>query len=172
MNVEEKIFMFENQIALLEAALGNAKTGTAMKSLEYRIKQTKKLLKSNYKFVEFDNKLNSMTKEDWENVEMNSMTSEDWDNWYENVEMKRINQNKMTAVEWLWNALLVSGFEEIKNVEGFYHLAKQKEKEQNNAKIQKAIELFEEAKRQADIAKDVIYLDGVLAVLDGIKNTN
>ena len=44
---------------------------------------------------EFDNKLNSMTKEDWENVEMNSMTSEDWDNWYENVEMKRINQNKM-----------------------------------------------------------------------------
>lgn len=49
---------------------------------------------------EFDNKLNSMTSEDWENVEMNSMTSEDWDNWYENVEMKRINQNKMTAVKW------------------------------------------------------------------------
>ena len=45
------------------------------------------------------------------------------------------------------------------------------EEEQNNAKIQKAIELFEEAKIQADIAKDVIYLDGVLAVLDGIKNT-
>ena len=49
--------------------------------------------------------------------------------------------------------------------------AKEMEEEQNNAKIQKAIELFEEAKIQADIAKDVIYLDGVLAVLDGIKNT-
>ena len=49
--------------------------------------------------------------------------------------------------------------------------AKEMEKEQSNAKIQKAIEVFEEAKRQADIAKDVIYLDGVLAVLDGIKNT-
>ena len=53
-----------------------------------------------------------------------------------------------------------------------YKKAKAMEKEQNNAKIQKAIELFEEAKRQADISKDVIYLDGVLAVLDGIKNTN
>ena len=50
--------------------------------------------------------------------------------------------------------------------------SKEMEKEQSNDKIQKAIELFEEAKRQADIAKDVIYLDGVLAVLDGIKNTN
>ena len=49
--------------------------------------------------------------------------------------------------------------------------AKEMEEEQNNAKIQKAIELFEEAKRQADTAKDVIYLDGVLAVLDVIKNT-
>ena len=53
-----------------------------------------------------------------------------------------------------------------------YKKAKAMENEQNNAKIQKAIELFEEAKRQADISKDVIYLDGVLAVLDGIKNTN
>jgi hypothetical protein len=51
MNVEEKIFMFENQIALLEAALENAKSVTVIKSLEYRIKQTKELLKSNYKSV-------------------------------------------------------------------------------------------------------------------------
>ena len=35
---------------------------------------------------EFDDKLNSMTKEDW-------------DNWYKNVEQKRINQNEMTAVD-------------------------------------------------------------------------
>ena len=51
MNVEEKIFMFENQIALLEAALENAKSVTVIKSLEYRIKQTNKLLRSNYKNV-------------------------------------------------------------------------------------------------------------------------
>ena len=51
MNVEEKIFMFENQIALLEAALENAKSVTVIKLLEYRIKQTKELLKSNYKSV-------------------------------------------------------------------------------------------------------------------------
>jgi hypothetical protein len=51
MNVEEKIFMFENQIALLVAALENAKSVAVMKTLEYRIKQTKELLKSNYKSV-------------------------------------------------------------------------------------------------------------------------
>jgi hypothetical protein len=51
MNVEEKIFMFENQIALLEAALERAASVTVAKSLEYRIKQTKELLKSNYKSV-------------------------------------------------------------------------------------------------------------------------
>ena len=51
MNVQEKIFMFENQIALLEAALETAASVAVIKSLEYRIKQTKGLLKSNYKSV-------------------------------------------------------------------------------------------------------------------------
>ena len=51
MNVEEKIFMFENQIALLVAALENAKSVAVVETLEYRIKQTKELLKSNYKSV-------------------------------------------------------------------------------------------------------------------------
>ena len=51
MNVQEKIFMFENQIALLEAALENAKSVTVIKSLEYRIKQTNMLLKTSYKSV-------------------------------------------------------------------------------------------------------------------------
>jgi hypothetical protein len=45
------------------------------------------------------------------------------------------------------------------------------EVEQSNDKIQKAIELFEEVKIQADTDKDLTYLDNVLAVLDGIKNT-
>ena len=87
----------------------------------------------------------------------------------------------MTAVEWLVDQMrqlkeqkqTLSTFVTLSlyDLEMFAEKAKEMEEEQNNAKIQKAIELFEEAKRQADIAKDVIYLDGVLAVLDGIKNT-
>ena len=50
--------------------------------------------------------------------------------------------------------------------------AKEIEKEQCNGKIEKAIELFEQVKIQADTDKDVTYLDNVLAVLYGIKNTN
>lgn len=48
--------------------------------------------------------------------------------------------------------------------------AKQMEKEQSNDKIQKAIEKFEEAKNKSSSLKDIVYLDGVLAVLDTIKN--
>ena len=73
----------------------------------------------------------------------------------------------MTAVEFLESQYKFNG----QLFKSDFQQAKEMEEEQNNAKIQKAIELFEEAKRQADIAKDVIYLDGVLAVLDGIKNT-
>ena len=51
MNVEEKIFMFENQIALMEAALETTTSFTVAKSLEYRITQTKELLKTSYKSV-------------------------------------------------------------------------------------------------------------------------
>lgn len=31
---------------------------------------------------------------------LDSMTKEDWDNWYKNVEQKRINQNKMKQKEY------------------------------------------------------------------------
>ena len=53
-----------------------------------------------------------------------------------------------------------------------FQQAKEMEKEQSNDKIQNAIELFEQVKIQADTDKDVTYLDNVLAVLYGIKNTN
>jgi hypothetical protein len=36
----------------------------------------------------------------------------------------------MTAVEWLWKALLDSGFEDIEDVEGFYYQAIEMEKQQ------------------------------------------
>ena len=49
--------------------------------------------------------------------------------------------------------------------------AKEMEKEQSNAKIQKAIEVFEEAKSKAITIKDMFYyLDIVLVALEGIKN--
>jgi peptide subunit release factor 1 (eRF1) len=48
--------------------------------------------------------------------------------------------------------------------------AKEMEKEQSNAKIQKAIEKFEELQSKASSLKDVIYLGGVLSALEGIKN--
>jgi hypothetical protein len=37
---------------------------------------------------------------------------------------------KKTAVEWLWKSLLDSGFQDIKNAEGFYYQAKEMEKRQ------------------------------------------
>jgi hypothetical protein len=48
--------------------------------------------------------------------------------------------------------------------------AKQMETEQSNAKIQKAIEKFEELQSKASSLKDVIYLGGVLSALEVIKN--
>ena len=51
MNVQEKIFMFENQIALMVAALEKANSVAVAETLEYRIKQTKLLLKTSYKAV-------------------------------------------------------------------------------------------------------------------------
>ncbi len=56
--------------------------------------------------------------------------------------MHKINNmenNKMTAVEWLWKALLDSGFKELENVEGFYYQAKEMEKEINRKMYEHAM---------------------------------
>lgn len=42
--------------------------------------------------------------------------------------------------------------------------------QQSESKIDKAIKKFEEAKSKSESLRDVVYLDGVLAVLDTIKN--
>ena len=80
----------------------------------------------------------------------------------------------MTAVEELIDQLTSIGALEIPQgsnvVTYIIKQAKEIEKEQNNDKIQNAIELFEQVKIQADTDKDVTYLDNVLAVLYGIKN--
>ena len=76
----------------------------------------------------------------------------------------------MTAVEWLVD----EHFGGIENCtpDFRFHIeqAISMEKEQSNAKIQKAIEKFEELQSKASSLKDVIYLGGVLSALEGIKN--
>lgn len=44
----------------------------------------------------------------------------------------------MTAVEWLWKALLDSGFEDIEDVEGFYYQALEMEKQQHEITWEKS----------------------------------
>ena len=48
--------------------------------------------------------------------------------------------------------------------------AKKMEEERNNVKINTAIKVFENLKSKANSLHDVMYLNGVLAVLDSIKN--
>ena len=80
----------------------------------------------------------------------------------------------MTAVEWFAKQVLRSrqlGFISNEKFNELLEQAKEMEKEQSNAKIQKAIEVFEEAKSKAITIKDMFYyLDIVLVALEGIKN--
>lgn len=59
------------------------------------------------------------------------------------------------------------------NDEGFKKVieqAKAMNTEEIDYKIQKAIEKFEQAKNKASTLRDMVYLDGVLSILDTIKN--
>jgi hypothetical protein len=90
------------------------------------------------------------------------------------------NNKQQTAVEWLYDELFKS-FQKFHTLQftmeeyqannvKLYLQAKEMEKEQSNAKINTAIKEFETLKSKANSLKDVVYLDGVLAVLDSIKN--
>jgi hypothetical protein len=90
------------------------------------------------------------------------------------------NNRQQTAVEWLHDELFKS-FQKFHTLQftmeeyqannvKLYLQAKEMEKEQSNAKINTAIKEFETLKSKANSLKDVVYLDGVLAVLDSIKN--
>jgi hypothetical protein len=90
------------------------------------------------------------------------------------------NNKQQTAVEWLHDELFKS-FQKFHTLQftmeeyqannvKLYLQAKEMEKEQSNAKINTAIKEFETLKSKANSLKDVVYLDGVLAVLDSIKN--
>jgi hypothetical protein len=75
-----------------------------------------------------------------------------------------------TAVEWLEIEIQKSIIPAQKDYfKWAFDQAKEMEKEQSNAKIQKAIEKFEELQSKASSLKDVIYLGGVLSALEVIK---
>lgn len=81
------------------------------------------------------------------------------------------NEINQTALQEFWGKIsLKLSFEQIDEFVPLFYQAKEIEKEQSNAKINIAIKEFETLKSKANSLKDVVYLDGVLAVLDSIKN--
>jgi hypothetical protein len=79
-----------------------------------------------------------------------------------------MSEKELTAVEWFIDELYKQGISLY--TPELIAEAKEMEKEQSNAKIQKAIEKFEELQSKASSLKDVIYLGSVLSALEGIKN--
>ena len=80
-----------------------------------------------------------------------------------------MSNKEQTAVDWLFKQL----WDEPKDKFTWYAILKQAKTmntEEIDYKIQKAIEKFEEAKNKASTLRDMVYLDGVLSVLDTIKN--
>ena len=80
------------------------------------------------------------------------------------------NNKQQTAVEWLEQQIKLRGITHYFSIRELIEQAKEMEKEQSNAKTNIAIKEFETLKSKANSLKDVVYLDGVLAVLDSIKN--
>jgi hypothetical protein len=79
------------------------------------------------------------------------------------------NNKQQTAVDRIVNLLNKEGFAPVLTEEEIKSFTEM-DKEQSNAKINMAIKEFETLKSKANSLKDIVYLDGVLAVLDSIKN--
>jgi len=75
-----------------------------------------------------------------------------------------------SVVKWLVDELEDNGVKYLDLVHETIEKAEEMEKEQRLAPINAAIAKFEEAKAKAESLKDVVYLDGVLAVLDTVKS--
>ncbi len=80
------------------------------------------------------------------------------------------NNKQQTAVEWIRHQIKQQGVSHYFTTMEILDRAEKMEKKQSNAKINIAIKEFETLKSKANSLKDVVYLDGVLAVLDSIKN--
>ena len=79
----------------------------------------------------------------------------------------------MTSVEWFANQIAENLGIRVKNSSigvSLLEQAQTMEKEQRLAPLNAAIAKFEEAKSKAQSLRDVVYLDGVLAVLDTVKS--
>jgi hypothetical protein len=87
---------------------------------------------------------------------------------------------KQSSIEWyerqVWDLLIRFENKEITLGQygvtrvDLFNQAKEMHNNETTVKIQKAIDKFEEAKTNSSSFRDIIYLDGVLAVLDTIKN--
>lgn len=89
------------------------------------------------------------------------------------------NNKQFSSVEWLisqlqkskdWNRVLNEISQMSSARVDIIEQAKAMHREEIDYKIQKAIEKFEEAKNKAYTLRDMVYLDGVLSILDTIKN--
>jgi hypothetical protein len=87
-----------------------------------------------------------------------------------------VNKEQESAVDYLVNELKniksECGNKTLKiEVKGdLLKRVKEIEQQQKDEKINKAINEFERLKKESKSLRDAIYLDGVLAVLDGVKN--
>ena len=80
-------------------------------------------------------------------------------------------KNKQGCVDWLVKEInKQKAWADPSKLEPFIEQAKAMHKEEQNNKINLAINEFERLKSKAESIRDIIYLDGVLAVLDSIKN--
>jgi len=81
-------------------------------------------------------------------------------------------EKKQSSIDWFAKKLAKQGLLLTEDSEYIvaYLEAKAMHKEEQNNKINLAINEFERLKSKAESIRDIIYLDGVLAVLDSIKN--
>jgi hypothetical protein len=85
---------------------------------------------------------------------------------------------EISPVEWLVKEILYKHpnndihyfFGHSKSLLDAVNKAKEIEKEQKDTKINLAISEFERLKDNCESLRDIVYLDGVLAVLDSIKD--
>ena len=80
-------------------------------------------------------------------------------------------ENKQSSIDWLVEEInKQKAWADPSSLEPIIQQAKAMHKEEQNNKINLAINEFERLKSKAESIRDIIYLDGVLAVLDSIKN--
>ena len=78
-------------------------------------------------------------------------------------------EKKKSSIDWLFEQVWINPVSKLPEILE-QAKAMHKEEIESNNKINLAINEFERLKSKAGSIRDIIYLDGVLAVLDSIKN--